>query len=256
MNFIYMANGRVGFEILRWLAGRGDHPAAIVIHPQARARFRDEILSSTNLGPEHILEGSALRSAEGVAWLANHEPDWFVSVYFGYILNSQALGIPRNGAINLHPALLPFNRGAYPNVWSIVDHTPAGVTLHFMDPNVDTGDIIAQQEVPVYPIDTGAALYARLEEAALALFKEAWPAICTHTFHRKAQIGSGTLHRISDVARIDRIDPDEKMRAGDLVDIIRARTFPPYRGAYLDLGDRRIYLRLELTEEIIGGSED
>jgi methionyl-tRNA formyltransferase len=54
---------------------------------------------------------------------------------------------------------------------------------------------------------------------------------------------------VADVEAIDRIDPDASMRAGDLLDILRARTFPPHRGAYLDLPDRRVYLKLELTEE-------
>jgi methionyl-tRNA formyltransferase len=249
MRYIYLANGRVARDILRWLVDQGDRPAGVIVHSVERARLHDDILSIAALPPKDVLEGPALRTHAGLAWLSAHQPDLMLSVHFGYILKPDVLAVPRLGVINLHPGLLPYNRGAYPNVWSIIERTPAGVTLHFVDPGVDTGDIITQREVPVLPTDTGAALYARLEEAAVSLFQSAWPAIRAGAITRSPQPPGGTSHRLADVEHIDRIDPDQVMRAGDLIDILRARTFPPYQGTYLDLGDRRIYLRLELIEE-------
>jgi methionyl-tRNA formyltransferase len=249
MRYIYLANGRVGWEILRWLTEQGQNPAGVVVHPQAKAKYRDELIAMSRLLPDEILEGPKLATQEGVDWVSARKPEWLVSISFGYILKPAVLAVPTKGAINLHPALLPYNRGAYPNVWSIVDRTPAGVTLHVIDPGVDTGDIIAQRTIPVEPTDTGSTLYARLEEASIALFQEAWPALLAGSFQRRPQQPDGTFHRVSDVEQIDRIDPNQQVRAGDLIDIIRARTFPPYKGAYLDLPDRRVYLKLELTEE-------
>lgn len=249
MKYVYLGNNRLAYRVLSWLVEQGNPPVGLVVHPAPRARYRDEMVEATNLKPEHVLEGPELGTAEGIEWLVGHQPEWLVSVHFGYILKLDVLAVPRRGAVNLHPGLLPFNRGAYPNVWAIVDRTPAGVTLHLMDAGVDTGDIIAQREMPVEPTDTGATLYARLEDAALGLFQETWPSLVTGSFWRASQPGGGTFHRVSDVERIDRIDPNQQMRAGDLIDIIRARTFPPHKGAYLDLPDRRIYLRLELVEE-------
>ncbi len=250
MSYVYLANGRVGLDVLRWLIERGEPPAGIVVHPPERQRYGSDMVAVAGLPDEHVLEGSALGTSEGLAWLKAHRPEWLVSVFFGYILKPEALAVPANGAVNLHPASLPYNRGAFPNVWSIVDRTPAGVTLHFMETGVDMGDIIAQREVPVGPVDTGASLYARLEEASLSLFQEAWPSILDKSFQRRPQPSGGSSHWVVDVDRIDRIDPDQHIRAGDLIDILRARTFPPYKGAYLDLADRRVYLRLELTEEM------
>lgn len=249
MTYVYLANGRLGLEVLRWLVEQGDSPAGLVVHPPERRKFGSEILSVAGLPSEHVIEGPALRTTEGLAWLKAHEPKWLVSVLFGYILSPNVLAVPTCGAVNLHPAFLPHNRGAYPNVWSIVDRTPAGVTLHFIAPGVDTGDIIAQREVPVRPTDTGASLYGRLEEAALSLFQETWPGIVANSVQRNPQPEGGTSHRVADVERIDCVDPDQQVRAGDLIDILRARTFPPYKGAYLNLSGRKVYLRLELTED-------
>lgn len=47
--------------------------------------------------------------------------------------------------INFHPGFNPFNRGWYPQSFSIINGMPAGATIHKMDENVDSGEIIAQK---------------------------------------------------------------------------------------------------------------
>ena len=251
MKYVLLGNGRVALAILQRLVAEGAPPVALVVHPSARARERDAIIAASGLTAADVRQGPDLRNPEGVEWLAAHQPDWLISTYFGYILSGAALRLARQGALNLHPALLPYNRGAYPNVWSIVDGTPAGVTLHHMDEELDTGDIVLQREVPVKCADTGEVLYRRLEDAAISLFAECWPMLQAGTLPRRKQPGGGTSHRLRDVERIDRIDPNALYRAGDLIDVLRGRTFPPHRGAYLDYGDRRVYLQLQLHEEAV-----
>ena len=115
-----------------------------------------------------------------------------------------------------------------------------------------TGDIIAQQEVPVEPIDTGETLYRKLERASLTLFQETWPLIKAGRAPRIPQNkGVGTYHRTRDVESIDKIQLDQQYKARDLINILRARTFPPYKGAYFEVGGKRVYmyLRLEYGEE-------
>jgi len=51
------------------------------------------------------------------------------------------------------------------------------------------------------------------------------------------------------VERIDEIDLDRTYTARELIDIVRARTFPPHRGAYFRVGQRKVYLRLQLFYE-------
>jgi methionyl-tRNA formyltransferase len=51
------------------------------------------------------------------------------------------------------------------------------------------------------------------------------------------------------VERIDHIDLDRKYAAGELIDIMRARTFPPYPGAYFIHQGRKVYLRIQLLYE-------
>ena len=197
-----------------------------------------------------MLDGSRLKEASVLEQVRKLEADIAVSVLFAYVVNDGFIDIFPQGCINLHPALLPHNRGRFPNIWSIVSKTPAGVTLHYIDKGIDTGDVIAQKEVAVEVTDTGASLYRRLEIEGLELFKATWPAIRAGTAARIPQrAGLGSYHRARDVETIDEIDLQKSYRAEDLLNVIRARTFPPHRGAYFMHEGRKIYLRLELKDE-------
>lgn len=249
MSFVYLANNRLGLRVLEWLISVGQRPTALVIHPGDTAKCRDELIAVSGLDSARIREAEVISTPAGRRWLRGLAPSWLVSVFFGYVLPSQALGIPSKGAINLHTGLLPYNRGAHPNVWSIVERTPAGVTVHYMEPSVDTGDIIAQRPVAVDPTDTAASLYAKLEDAAAVLFRETWPRLIAGTATRRPQPSGGTVHRASDLSRLDRLDPEQLMTVRELIDILRARTFEPHSGAYVDLPTGRVYVRVSLASD-------
>ena len=250
MRILFLGNNWVGWQVVHWLREQGEQIVGLVVHARHRSKFRDEIILSAQVSSEYVFDGSRLHQTGVLNAIRSLNADIGVSVFFGYILRPNFLEMFPAGVINLHPAYLPYNRGAYPNVWSIVEGTPAGVTLHYIDDGVDTGDIIAQKEILVEPIDTGETLYRKLEKACVDLFKETWPLIRAGQAPRFQQRkDEGTYHRISDVERIDRIDLDRTYTAKQLIDIIRARTFPPYPGAYFEHQGRRIYLRLQLLYE-------
>jgi methionyl-tRNA formyltransferase len=258
MRIFFLGNNRVACECLEWLTERGEEVIGIAVHPPERRKYGDRLLAAAQLDSDRIFDGSRLRDGEVLEAIQTLKPDIALSVLFDYILASEFIDLFYAGVVNLHPSLLPYNRGQYPNVWSIVEDTPSGVTLHYIDSGVDTGDIIAQREVPVAPTDTGEALYRRLESTSVELFRDTWPQIRSGTAERRPQpIGAGTYHRKRDVERIDLIDLDSEYRARNLIDILRARTFPPYPGAYFMDGDRKIYIRLQLlTEEDLASGDD
>jgi methionyl-tRNA formyltransferase len=124
-----------------------------------------------------------------------------------------------------------------------------------MDEGIDTGDIIARRQVAPNPVDTGETLYFRLEAAALQLFKETWPLIRAGQAPRISQDRSeGSSHRVKDVEALDEIDLEQSYPARELIDILRARTFPPYNGAYFRLGQQKIFMRLHLYADEATGA--
>jgi methionyl-tRNA formyltransferase len=250
MRILYLGNNWLGWQILKWLAEQGDHVVGLVIHAPARQKFVQEILAAASLPDDRVFCASDLTCKDTLDQIESLQPDIGLSVLFGHILRPSFLQIMPLGCLNLHPGLLPYNRGANPNVWSIVDGTPAGVTIHRIDEGIDTGDIVAQCRVPTKPTDTGQRLYRRLELASIELFQKTWPIVRSGQATCTPQDRSlGTVHYLRDVEELDRIDLECDYPARKLIDVIRARTFPPYRGAFFEFEGRRIYLRLQLLEE-------
>lgn len=247
---MFFGNNRVGLEVLRWLVSEGEDIAAVVVHPKAAGRYTDEIVRASGLPADRIIEAPDLTDFRVLDRIRALRPDIGVSCFFGYIMKQPVLDLFPRGCLNVHPALLPYNRGRHPNIWSIVERTPAGATMHYVDAGVDTGDVISQRRVEASPYDTGATLYVRLEEACIDLFKQTWPQIAAGTARAHPQDHSAaTSHRAKDVERIDRIDLARTYTALELIDILRARTFSPYSGAFFEENGERVYLRLQLLKE-------
>ncbi len=130
------------------------------------------------------------------------------AVSHGYRLILRRPVLDQLPIVNLHIAYLPYNRGADPTLWSVLEDSPAGVTIHYMDEGVDTGDVIAQREVALSDDDTLAAAYAKLQDALADLFREQWPAILAGTCDRRPQPPGGTSHKVADRAAVEHLLTD------------------------------------------------
>jgi methionyl-tRNA formyltransferase len=138
---------------------------------------------------------------------AEHRPR--IAVSHGYRLILRRDVLDRFPIVNLHIAYLPYNRGADPTLWSVLEDTPAGVTVHHIDEGVDTGDLIARRRVAFDDAaDTLATAYSKLQEAMAELFREQWPAISAGTAARTPQPPGGTSHRMADRAAVEHLLTD------------------------------------------------
>jgi len=250
MRIVFLGNNWLGWKIAEYLVDLEEKIVCLVMNPLNKRKFGQNILSCSKIDKNFMFESSQLSDPSVLNTVSDLKPDLALSVLFGTILKSNFINIFPKGVINLHPSYLPFNRGAYPNVWSILEKTPAGATIHYIDEEIDTGDIIAQKQVTIEPFDTGKSLYKKTEDTALGLFKDTWPKIKSGNFERRKQLtGKGTFHYINDVNRIDEINLSSNYKAGKLIDILRARTFPPHNGAFFKYNGCKIFLRLELIPE-------
>jgi len=165
------------------------------------------------LGREDSPVLAYLRAAEDdVATIGPSEPfdpgGARFAVSHGYRLIIKPDVIERLEIVNLHIAYLPYNRGADPTLWSVLEDTPAGVTIHYVDAGVDTGDVIAQRQVTLADDDTLATAYATLQDELADLFREQWPAIRAGTCERRPQPPGGTSHRVADRAAVEHLLTD------------------------------------------------
>ena len=93
------------------------------------------------------------------------------------IIKSSILKIPPLGTVNSHPGLLPRLRGSASVGWALYKDLPQGATTHYVDPEIDTGDIIVRRELPVYRQDSYESLNYRIAILAGELMAEALAAI-------------------------------------------------------------------------------
>jgi len=101
------------------------------------------------------------------------KPDAGVLVSFGKILPRPVLEIPRFGIVNVHFSLLPKYRGPAPIQWAILDkESMTGVSLFLINEHIDTGDILAQREVPIAPGEYFCELRDRLMHASIPLLMD------------------------------------------------------------------------------------
>jgi len=128
-------------------------------------------------------------------YLDSIAPDLIVSYGFQHIIKKDVVEKYRDKIINLHISYLPWNRGSDPNLWSVVDNTPIGVTIHFIDEGIDTGDIILQKIVVISDKDTFRTAYDILQSEVQALFIQNWKYIRTGNIVRQKQPPGGSFHR-------------------------------------------------------------
>jgi formyl transferase-like protein len=132
------------------------------------------------------------------AFVRENALDLVICCGYGRFLDKSVLR--RVVAINIHTSYLPLNRGPNPNLWSILDGTKRGVSIHYIDENADTGDIIDQQETPMPDdrVDTLRSAFDRSVDEGMAFFASTWPKIRAGQSKRFPQPSGGTTHTKAD----------------------------------------------------------
>ena len=101
------------------------------------------------------------------------DPDLVISVSCPQIFGRALLSLPSRGCINVHSALLPDYRGMLPTFWVLArGETHTGVTVHYMSPGIDGGEIIAQRRLPIADDETLHSLMRKCKTTAAELIVE------------------------------------------------------------------------------------
>jgi UDP-4-amino-4-deoxy-L-arabinose formyltransferase/UDP-glucuronic acid dehydrogenase (UDP-4-keto-hexauronic acid decarboxylating) len=146
------------------------------------------------------------------------------------ILDGELLRCPPRGAFNIHWGLLPEYRGANVLNWVLVNgERESGVTIHYMDEGVDTGDIVTQCRVSIEPKDTAVTLREKLRVAATIILRDTIPQIREGSHARISQDHKNAKHwprRKPEDGLIDWAWPPER-----IYNLIRALV-APWPGTY------------------------
>ena len=153
--------------------------------------------------------------------------------------------------INIHPGLNPYNRGWYPQVFSILNKMPLGATIHEMDEELDHGAIICQQEVPVYAWDTSLSAYERVQQAEIELLKEWLPQLISGDYKTYAPEKEGNVNLKKDFNALRELDLQQQQSIGDTIDVLRAMSHGNYNNAYFidSSTGKKVWVSISLNEE-------
>ncbi|RUM44079.1 MAG: bifunctional UDP-glucuronic acid oxidase/UDP-4-amino-4-deoxy-L-arabinose formyltransferase [Desulfocapsa sp.] len=167
------------------------------------------------------------------------QPDIIFSFYYRAMVGAEILAIPQKGCLNLHGSLLPKYRGRCPVNWVLVNgETETGVTLHYMTPQPDNGDIVAQEAFAITSDDNAISLHEKLNGAAAKLLRQenALPALLGNTAKRIPQDHALATYFGGRKPADGEID---WTRSGEQIhNLVRAVT-RPYPGAFSYLGNRK-----------------
>ena len=149
---------------------------------------------------------------------------------------------------NFHPGLNPFNRGWYPQVFSILNGYPAGATIHKMDSQVDHGDIVAQREVEVFPQDTSLEVYNRVIEMEKTLLTEHLGAILSGNFSVFKPSNEGNYNGIANYRELCKLDLSRSDTLENHINLLRALTHGDFQNAKFTKDGETYWVRLNIEK--------
>jgi methionyl-tRNA formyltransferase len=150
-------------------------PLYTIVFVAVRASRPDRKLIeiATSHGIPLLCPGS-INSDESLAEISRLGADLHVSMSYDQILREPVLSLPPRGTLNCHAGALPFYRGRNPLTWAIINgEEEFGVTVHWVDLGIDTGDIVRQVKMPIRATDTYATLLASAEEICASTLVQA-----------------------------------------------------------------------------------
>jgi len=152
------------------------------------------------------------------------DPEIVISYNYSHIVKEDVIDLLGDRIINLHCSLLPWNKGASPNIWSFIEDTPKGVTIHILEKGLDTGRLLLQEEVSFdEDKETLASSYNKLQDTIVDLLIDNFDDILAGNIVPTNQKGEGSYHRTSDLkALLNGKEIDYNMTIKQFRDFIRS----------------------------------
>jgi methionyl-tRNA formyltransferase len=240
MRVFFFGNHDVGIATFQTLTQRAD-VVGVVAHPinhEEGVKYASlfDIASKKNI---KVMRGKG-KDISVIQFVRECNPDLIWVADYRYILPTEIISITKFGAINLHPSLLPKYRGRASINWAIINgETEIGLTAHFIDEGVDTGDIITQLSIELdSDHDVGDALIALIPQYQ-KITMDVLDFFASGAVPRRVQDNKNTSLFSARKPEDGRIDWYKSARS--ILNLIRAVTHP-YPGAFCESHYGKIYI--------------
>lgn len=198
-----------------------------------------------------LLKIDNINDIEVIDKLKYYEIDWLFIIGWSQIAKKQLLETPKKGCIGMHPTLLPEGRGRAAIPWAIIKGlSKTGVTMFKLDEGVDTGDVIAQEEIILNETITATELYDKVNSVHTKLINETWDNVINNRIYltkqdeAKASVWPGRKPEDGEIFM--------DMSLKEALTLIRATTHP-YPGAYINLSHQKKIIIWQARENLNQG---
>lgn len=239
MNILFMGGHELGAKTLEHLINNNINVVGVVVSKNDNDWYRgvDEIAYKFNL---NLYEEKNINDQIFLNKIKSLNLDLIVCVNFDQILKKDIINLPTIGCINTHASLLPKYRGRAPLNWAMINGEKySGVTVHFIDEGIDTGDIILQEKIKIDEDDYICDLLNKVKNIYSKIVLNAIRALESSNLNLiKPDLSKGFYvnKRTQDDGEIDFSKPSK-----DILNFIKAIS-KPYPGAFLYHNNKKIII--------------
>jgi len=152
--------------------------------------------------------------------------------------------------INVHPGFNPYNRGWFPQIFSIINGLPTGVTIHRMDREVDHGPIIYQKKVQIHERDTSLEVYRKIIALEKEMLNDHFIDLVFEEYQTYSPKNEGNYNSVSDFKKLCEIQLNHIGTMKEHINLLRALSHGPLKNAYfLDVNGKKNYIQVTIKTE-------
>lgn len=243
MKFAFVTCVQIGLSCMEAIYDLNGKLDLIISIPDEKSKKKSGRIYVDDFATKHkipVIKSNHVNDLDVIKAIRRYDIDWLFIIGWSQIASKEVIEAPNIGAIGAHPTLLPVGRGRAAIPWSIIkglDKT--GVTFFKMDVGVDTGLILAQEEVPISPKETATTLYDKVNKAHEVLIKRLFVNLKKNNVEEKEQDESKATYwqgRRPDDGQIS-----ETMSVNIVDRLVRATT-KPYPGAFIIRNNKKIII--------------
>ena len=193
-----------------------------------------------------LLLSSNINAPDFVEKLQKIASDLFVSMSFNQIFHREVLSVPRLGTINCHAGKLPYYRGRNILNWALINDEPNfGITVHYVDEGIDTGDIILQDDYPITDADDYGTLLEKAYTGCPDILYRAIKAIQSGKAERQPQAELAEAGLYCGMRRAGDEVIDWRQSSREIFNFVRAVTHPAPGATTFHDGEKITIWRVE-----------
>lgn len=172
MKAAVIGNGSMVLDCLKIISESGDIDVGPVVGNSTEASNPERVINYCANNNIEYIDTKNINDKNILDKIESYKPDYIFNINSYMIIGDPLLGMPANGIINFHNGPLPRYGGLNVCSWAIINgETEYGVTWHFVDKDIDAGDIIACRSFSVRPDETALSLIMRCISEGTQMFK-------------------------------------------------------------------------------------